>query len=281
MKLSDINPFIRYAILINQKSVRFFTCCYDCRLFYIKRGELTFFYGEEQHHISEGSLLIWQGGVPYRFDIDGDVELVILNFDFTQEFSQLTASQHVVRAEAFEPEKLLGHCEFEDCRELSGLLICRNMRHVEEELLTIVRETSEQKRFSGELTSAILKRLLCEAARETLSEGGPENLVERVISYIQKNYQNPITNRDIAEYVNYHEFYVNKLIRRQTGMTLHRYLLDCRLRNASQLLMTGALPIAKISELCGFTSAAYFVSVFRAQTGETPSEYRRRRSGLV
>ena len=89
------------------------------------------------------------------------------------------------------------------------------------------------------------------------------------------------TNKDIAESVNYHEYYVNKLILKQTGMTLHRYLLNCRIQNAEKLLITTEHSIEKIAALSGFTSAAYFISAFRRQCGETPNEYRRRRSGLI
>ena len=102
-----------------------------------------------------------------------------------------------------------------------------------------------------------------------------------MISFIRANYSQPITNKDIAESVNYHEYYVNKLILKQTGMTLHRYLLNCRIQNAEKLLITTEHSIEKIAALSGFTSAAYFISAFRRQCGETPNEYRRRRSGLI
>lgn len=281
MRLSDINPFIRYAGTTELRPVPFFTYSYDCRLLYLNFGKVRMYYGERVINIAEGSLLIWQSGVPYRFETEGQTEITILNFDFTQNFTDLAESLHVTRADLYDPARTLEHCRFEDCPELDELLVCERMHGVENDLTTIVREIRERKRFCVELSSALLKRILCDAARSALNGSGTGGTVDRVLDFIRENYSRPITNRDISESVNYHEYYVNRLMRRQTGMTLHSYLLNYRLRNSEKLLLSTDHSIAKIAELCGFTSCAYFISAFRHRSGETPSEYRRRRIGLI
>ena len=78
-----------------------------------------------------------------------------------------------------------------------------------------------------------MSRVICEMARAVLSDGNTDT-VARTIDFIRENFARPITNRDIASNVNYHEFYVNKLIKRQTGMTLHRYLTAIRVQEAKR-----------------------------------------------
>ena len=125
-----------------------------------------------------------------------------------------------------------------------------------------------------------MSRVICEMARAVLSDGNTDT-VARTIDFIRENFARPITNRDIASNVNYHEFYVNKLIKRQTGMTLHRYLTAIRVQEAKRLLTSTSEPVSKIAASCGFASDAYFISAFGRETGVTPSEYRRLHGGLV
>jgi AraC-like DNA-binding protein len=281
MKIADINPYVRYAdnrILIPWP---FFVYSPDCRLLYLQSGNIKFYFGDNSYDIEEGSLLLWQPGQRYRFERIGDNKIILLNYDFTQEHSDKIDSLSVMREENFNPSLIIGPCHFDDCPELSSLVIRTGMHHLEDDLKMIVREIRERKRLFRETSSAILKRVICEVARGSFADSSQGNTVERVISYIKENFRHQITNKDIAESVNYHEYYVNKLIQRQTGMTLHRYLTSYRLRVAAKLLVTTEFSVSEISEQCGFTSAAYFISAFGRLYKETPGEYRNRRGGLI
>ena len=263
MKLSDINPHIRFAENLILDPVPFRVYSYDHRLLYVRRGELRLYYGDTVHDAAVGTLLMWQSGTPYRFELVSEAEIILLNFDFTQSNRDKTHTLSVVHERDFSPERLLETDSLEGCPSLLPLLILDNMRYLEDELMSIVREFGEHKLYFREAASARLKAILCTAARQTLSNAGTTTTVERVIAYIRENYARPITNRDISDSVNYHEYYVNKLIRAQTGLTLHRYLTACRVQNAEKLLAT------------------YFISAFRQQTGKSPLEYRKARMRLL
>ena len=281
MKLSEIDPFIRYAYNQVLRPTPFATYSYDHRLLYVQDGSLIFHCQGLKKRVDETSLMLWQPGVPYRFETQATTRIIILNFDFTQNFSHLPESLHVVRDSEFRGDRVLERPVIDDCPALSELVVCPSMKFVETDLMYIVRELRDKRRFFRESASAVLKRVICDAARCTLTDPGTVDTVERVISFIRENYFRQITNKDIAESVSYHEYYVNKLIQKQTGFTLHQYLLNCRVQNAEKLLITTDHPVERIAEMCGFTSAAYFISAFRRQCGETPSEYRRRRSGMI
>lgn len=281
MKIADINPHIRYADNRIFLPVPFFTYSYDCRLLYLQNGEMVFYYGDSSYKIKEGTLLVWQAGSRYRFERIGDIKIILINFDFTQEHSNRTDSISVVRDKNFNKSRIVELCDFDDCPELSSLLIRADMRFLENDLMTIVREIRERKRFFREVSSAIFKRVLCDIARGSFTDNNSVLTVERVIAFIKDNYQRQISNKDIADSVNYHEFYVNKLIQKQTGVTLHRYLTNYRIRIAAKLLVTTELTVSKISEMCGFSSPAYFISAFGRHYNETPGDYRHRRGGLI
>ena len=281
MKVSEINPFIRYAYLQRLQAMPFMTYAYDHRLLYVQSGNLVFHSGLVTKRVGENSILIWRPGIPYRFEVFGLTRIIILNFDLTQNFSHIQSSLHVVRDSDFRGDKVLERPIIEDCPQLSDVAVCQSMKYAENDLMLIVRELRDKKKFFRETSSAILKKLLCDAARSTISDENAGDTVDRVIGYIRENFRSRITNQDIADSVNYHEYYVNKLILAQTGMTLHRYLLNYRLQVAEKLLITSEQSVGSISDECGFTSPAYFISAFRKQHGETPNDYRRRRIGMI
>ena len=280
MTVSEINPHVRFASDGVQHIPAVHSRAYDCRLIYLREGSFRFEYEDAEYRISGGTLLIWPAGTRYRVCADTGIDAVILNFDFTQNFADVL-QMRPVSGEDFEPMRILERPVFSDCPQLSELIILPDMRKIEEALAELVREMREQKRFFRETASALLKRILTHAAR-TAAAGSVHmsGTVEQVIAYIRENYARPITNREIAEQVNYHEFYVSRLMQRQTGMTLHQYLMNVRVENAARLLTSTGESAAQIAELCGFSSPAHFSSVFRRSTGETPAEYRRRR-GLL
>ncbi len=281
MTVSEINPHIRFASGPIRMIPDVYSHAYDSRLIYLGSGRLHFECGDTETDISDGTLLIWPAGLRYRLRALGPVEATILNFDFTQTYAHVPQMPPVGDAE-YDPARILERAEFSDCAPLSGLLILPDMHALRDDLARLVGEFSGQNRYFAETASAILKQILLHAARTAAAGGVLTNAaVDRVLAFIRENYARPITNREIAEHVNYHEFYVNKLVQRQTGQTLHRCLLRVRTENAARLLLTTDCPIARIAELTGFSSPAYFASAFRQLTGQSPADFRRSRRNRI
>jgi AraC family transcriptional regulator len=62
------------------------------------------------------------------------------------------------------------------------------------------------------------------------------------------------------------------------GATPAAFVRRLRLERAARALRSGRRSIASIARQCGFTDVAPFYRAFRARFGETPAEFRRRRS---
>jgi AraC-like DNA-binding protein len=61
------------------------------------------------------------------------------------------------------------------------------------------------------------------------------------------------------------------------GMAPHRFLAQCRLRRARELLSSGPLTIKEIAALAGFEGASEFSRFFKKMCGMTPGEFRKTR----
>ena len=79
-----------------------------------------------------------------------------------------------------------------------------------------------------------------------------------------------------AEKCCYSTKYFGELVKTETGKTAKEFINDRVLRSAKQLLDDDMLSIAQVSQRLGFEYPQHFVRFFKAQTGSTPSEYRKR-----
>lgn len=69
--------------------------------------------------------------------------------------------------------------------------------------------------------------------------------------------------------------YFGDLVKTEMGKTAKEFINERVLRSAKQLLEDESLTITRVSERLGFEYPQHFVRFFKAQTGRTPSEYRK------
>ena len=69
--------------------------------------------------------------------------------------------------------------------------------------------------------------------------------------------------------------YFGELVKTETGRTAKSLINDRLLSASRQLLVDETLSITQISQRLGFEYPQHFVRFFKAQTGKTPSEYRK------
>lgn len=100
--------------------------------------------------------------------------------------------------------------------------------------------------------------------------------IKRIIEYIQVNYSLPIRLEDLAALVSFSESYFCRFFKGFTGKSPLEYLNQVRAQRAACLLKDTDKKITEISLDVGFNTLSYFIGVFKAHFGYTPSEYRKR-----
>jgi transcriptional regulator GlxA family with amidase domain len=55
------------------------------------------------------------------------------------------------------------------------------------------------------------------------------------------------------------------------GISLNRYLIQVRVRNAADMLASGEYKVSDIAEACGFTDVSHFYKQFKLIKGFPPS----------
>ncbi len=104
---------------------------------------------------------------------------------------------------------------------------------------------------------------------------GNSKAVEDAIRYINKNYMNKITLKNLSKIVHLSPYYFHKIFCEATRTTPYDYILDRRIQKAKQMLAYTNLPIADVAANCGFTDQAYFGKMFKFKTAQTPLKFRK------
>lgn len=97
-----------------------------------------------------------------------------------------------------------------------------------------------------------------------------------VIADFEEDPSEPCTPATLAARSRLSPSQVAKLTRRIFGLTPSQFLVKTRITVGSHLLRETVKPIAEIAQRCGYQDQSAFTRSFRAATGLSPLEYRRR-----
>lgn len=102
-----------------------------------------------------------------------------------------------------------------------------------------------------------------------------DDRIEQAAAYIREHGGEPLAVETLARIACMSPYYFQRCFRQQMGVTVHRYVNQQRVSRVKQLLVTTALPVAKIAELTGFSGSSHLTAVFKGLAGCTPKDYRR------
>jgi AraC-like DNA-binding protein len=109
------------------------------------------------------------------------------------------------------------------------------------------------------------------------TEKNDKSQVLQIIDYINCHLEQSISLDLLSE-----KFFVSKntlckRFRREMKCSVAEYISGARLSLAKNLLVTTTLPMDKIAERCGYSSANYFSLIFKKNVGISPLNYRKKK----
>lgn len=275
MKLLDLNPFIRYARMHyppfytkNKDSI-----CYDARLFYIREGSGLIFVNGAEYPISDQTAIYLPPLSRYRFRLSYSEHTRVYTFDFdlSAERSALDSSLGTATEESFDPSLAPS---IDPPSELSAPLVLE-MPEIETHVRSCLEGFTDRLPLYREYASLYMKSVLLSLVPKK-ERNAISPLCRCLISYVRENACDPfLTNERIADALHYSSHHLNRMIRESLGLSLHAYILICRLEIAKNLLESTALSVCEIAYRSGFCTAAHFAKCFKEAEGITPLAYRR------
>lgn len=134
--------------------------------------------------------------------------------------------------------------------------------------------------YDGQMNFTVLKTLfdIFEIAFENTAnyESNSNPYINATLSYIENHYAENINIGEIAKELFISQYYLCRLFKTHTGLTIGNYLLNYRMSAAKKLLSETNCKIVNIAAETGFTDCSYFCKLFLKYEHVTPTEYRKR-----
>ena len=141
-----------------------------------------------------------------------------------------------------------------------------------------MKEDVEKVYQSGNLSSIceVIEECIHKFEKSCLAESGSARSdVERIRQYIQYHVDEDLRIDQLASRVYLSQTYLSYIFKKETGMTLSRYIRQCRMEKAKELLTTTDMKIVQICEKVGFSNVSYFCQSFREYAGMSPEKFRK------
>lgn len=103
---------------------------------------------------------------------------------------------------------------------------------------------------------------------------GTEGALQKILAFLNENYQEQLSREQISRAVGYNESYISHIFAETMHISVPEYIHMLRVDDACNMLLQTSVPISQIAVNLGFGSIRSFNRVFRIQTGMTPREYR-------
>ena len=286
MLLKDIEPFVRQAITntltVNSEHDVFNELqSADCRMFYIISGKGSMIIEGQSYELLPGCAILFQSGTKYVWQpgIPEGLYHIVLNFDYTQNHTHLRKSFHPVHSRHFKSSDILESIVFSDCCELNKPIIIRDGSQLESRLNLLTTEFFLGDHYCDELLSATLKSIIISMVRILGTKDNPYGnkgfvLTQNILQYIQHNYNRDITYESLSEMFHFNASHINRVFKKNTGKSLHAFLLNYRINIAMEMLRSKTTPVNEVAIMVGFTDIPHFIKTFKRLTGKTPARYR-------
>lgn len=125
--------------------------------------------------------------------------------------------------------------------------------------------------------SAVLYRFLMELYRLLEPRDDIPACVGRVMRRIERDFRDPALRlTDLARESGLSLYHFARLFRRHTGISPYAYLLQVRMTEAMDHLLSTPLSVKEISRMMGFNDGSHFCRVFRQHHGVSPGRVRAR-----
>ncbi len=122
--------------------------------------------------------------------------------------------------------------------------------------------------------SALIKGMLSLDDRDT-SKDIPDSF-NAVLLYVDRHFKDNLKLSELSEIFHLSKSYLSRQFSKYTGASFSDYLRKCRINAAMDLIrLNQNMPLQDVAQYCGFDDPFYFSKVFKAESGMTPTQFRK------
>ena len=287
MKQLDIE-LIRYEklkhvkFLVNKIQQRKEHIHNEFEFFVVLKGEGIAKIKSHTYNIKEGDVYLINSGEVHSYARNPNSNIVVeRNNDSSPLFLFAQISNHClreyfpqIRTTIFTSCNLADYLNEEERKEVVKLLVESAKLYFLESSYYPLRVLSNVSRVLTRCYEKVPYEIISEAQKNNLKQ---KNLrIERIISYIDANFETQIRLQDLAEQENLSPTHFSHLFTSLFGVTFQDYVNIKRMEQCIRLMPNKEKTLLEISYESGFSDPKYMNRMFIKHFGYTPKEYRRR-----
>lgn len=115
----------------------------------------------------------------------------------------------------------------------------------------------------------------CKRCRPDLNQSNEEEIIYSSKQFIEEQYRHSITLDRLAQHVGVSKYHLQRLFKRNTGVSPLEYATQLKMSDAIEQLLHTENTITEIAFHLGFKSSSHFSNLFRKHIGFSPTEYRK------
>lgn len=224
----------------------------DWLLILVSDGTCRVLRAGEEYDVSPGSAVIFAPNEPQQYGYPDKCTALWLHFTGTA------------------VSELLDSCGLH-----KGLnRLCQSKQALEAFTETIRRFHTPGRESYANASLLELLYSLSDAASDPSTSSDRESGILSAVTYINTNYNMPITLEGLAKISGYSKSRFSHLFAEIIGTTPIKYQNGIRLRVACEMLTGSKLSVSDIAYSCGFSDPLYFSKLFKKAHGTSPSDYR-------
>lgn len=245
----------------------------EYEIVYIVKSSGTRFVGDSVEKFKEGDIVLLGSNTPHFWQSDSEnnkntrVNAIVVQFSkefFSQQINSYPEFFHI--REMLKKSSRGIHFSHKASEKIGKMLFkLLKQKDLQQTLyfikiLDYMSKTFEYKLLSGENYKA------------ENYEG--KDRLNKVMHYINTNYQNHINQKEIAEKIGMNVSAFSRYFSEKTGKKFSGFVNELRINYACKLLINNSIAVSQICFESGFENISNFNRTFRQYTGITPSEYR-------
>lgn len=232
---------------------------------------------EKTYELREGEYILIAGNVPHRLTVEKENPCRMLNLEGRELQCKDTSSFQILLRE----EGMKSFLEQE-----SKVVAGRDDGRLHETLSELIRELKKSKhgKEASLLSDLLMGQMLIHLKRQWTerqkNEGNVSFYIKQAQEYLEENFDREITIAKIAGAVNLSEGYLQRLYKKEKGISVMDKVLQLRVEKAKLLLENSTLPVIDVAIAAGFNSRQHFSATFSRLAGCSPADWRKSKGNI-
>lgn len=247
----------------------------EYEVYYFHEGKSNYLIGDKLYTLTPGDLIIMHGMTLHRpklFEKEEYIRTVIhFNPEWARKWNEQMPDMDLLRP-------------FNELRN-HKIHLSKEERLTFEQMLAAIQQARSANMLGSEyrvqlrmLDLLIYVQYLFHSPLQKVSEfpSDKERNVQHIISYIENHYMEDLRLDTIERDLHFSKYYLSKIFKEVTGVTIFEFLYQRRLNQAKILLsMEKDLSITEVCQQVGFKHLAHFSRLFKAKVGQTPEQFKK------